>query len=171
MTPGIAAQVLWMAKSDIKDKVVFDLGCGTGRFAIGAAVLGAKEVVGVDIDREALKMAAESAKLIELKSGVPVTKKCKWVQKDVKGLRASCDTVVQFPPFSNDLLFFSKALEISRQVYSVHKATLLTQRQLERLAADYAARIIKYKRFRYYLPWRERGTLGYSIFLVIAKKA
>jgi putative methylase len=170
MTPGIAAEILWLAKGDVRGKVVYDLGCGTGRFAIGAALLGAREVWGVDIDPDALAAAAENAKLIQTKSGRPISQICRWVRQDVRDVRATCDTVVQFPPFGNDRPFFAKALEIARRVYSVHKATPPTQQALERIAADRGARITQYRRFRYYLPWQERGVLGYSIFLVIAKR-
>ena len=46
---------------DIVDKSVLDLGCGTGRLGLGAAFLGAKEVVGIDIDPVAIKTARENA--------------------------------------------------------------------------------------------------------------
>ena len=46
-TPSvIAADVLWNANSigDIKGMKVVDLGCGTGIFAIGSALLGAERI-------------------------------------------------------------------------------------------------------------------------------
>ena len=49
------------ANSDIIGKSVLDLGCGTGRLALGAAFLGADSVVGVDVDRLAIKTARENA--------------------------------------------------------------------------------------------------------------
>jgi putative methylase len=171
ITPGIAAEILWLARQDVKGKVVYDLGTGTGRFAIGAALVGARSVFGVDIDPVALEVARENASFIEMRSGVPVSKICKWVCKDIKELRASCDTVVQFPPFENDMIFFRKALEMARNVYSVHKATITTQQSVEKIVLEQAARISLYRRFRYYLPWRERSTIGYHVFLVVARKS
>ena len=60
-TPSeVAAEMLYLAAyvyNDIMDKTVVELGCGTGRLAIGAALLGAKEVIGVDVNRAAVRMA------------------------------------------------------------------------------------------------------------------
>ena len=39
---------------------MLDLGCGTGRLALGASYLGAKTVVGIDIDKLAIKTAHEN---------------------------------------------------------------------------------------------------------------
>ena len=71
-TPApLAARLLYHAlmKGDIAGKAVCDLGCGTGIIAIGAALLGAERVTGVDIDEGALAVARENADLL----GVEVT--------------------------------------------------------------------------------------------------
>lgn len=124
MTPGdVAAALLHLAyvRGGIKDKVVYDLGCGTGRLAIGAALLGARKVVGVDIDQRALTVAEQNARRV----GVEIT----WVKQDVMKLDASdVDTVIQNPPFGvqkrgADMSFLRKALKLTNEVYSLHKAT------------------------------------------------
>ena len=43
-----------------EDSKVFDIGCGSGILAIAAAKLGAKEVIAVDLDEVAVKVAAEN---------------------------------------------------------------------------------------------------------------
>ncbi|MGL5417160.1 MAG: 50S ribosomal protein L11 methyltransferase [Clostridium sp.] len=43
-----------------KDSVVFDVGCGSGILAIGAAKLGAKKAIGVDLDPVAVESAKEN---------------------------------------------------------------------------------------------------------------
>lgn len=43
-----------------EDSVVFDIGCGSGILGICAAKLGAKEVIGIDIDEVAVKVAKEN---------------------------------------------------------------------------------------------------------------
>ena len=63
-TPSvIAADVLWNAHAigDIEGLKVVDFGCGTGIFAIGAALMGASESVGVDIDDDAVSIAKAQA--------------------------------------------------------------------------------------------------------------
>ena len=42
---------------------VLDVGCGTGILGIGAALLGARRVVGIDVDEPALLLARENARL------------------------------------------------------------------------------------------------------------
>ena len=55
----IAATILWNAfmQGDIKDKVVADLGAGTGVLGLGALALGAKFVFLVELDETALEIA------------------------------------------------------------------------------------------------------------------
>lgn len=48
---------------DVKDKCVLDCGCGTGVLGIGASKLGAKEVVGYDIDEWCADNAKKNAEL------------------------------------------------------------------------------------------------------------
>ena len=66
-----AASILFLVANvfnDVKDKEVLDLGCGTGRLALGAAYLGARNATGVDIDREALKTAIQNSELLNFKA-------------------------------------------------------------------------------------------------------
>ena len=66
-TPApLAARLLYHAlmKGDIEGKTVCDLGCGTGVLAIGAALLGADRVRGVDRDPNAMSGAQENAALL-----------------------------------------------------------------------------------------------------------
>lgn len=60
--PTTALCLNWLDQADVKDKVVIDYGCGSGILAIGAALLGAKKVIGVDTDPQALKATQENAK-------------------------------------------------------------------------------------------------------------
>jgi len=64
-TPAsIVSEILLWANEfdDVYDRTVCDLGCGSGRFAIGAKLLGAKKVIGIDIDSKSIKVAKENAK-------------------------------------------------------------------------------------------------------------
>jgi ribosomal protein L11 methyltransferase len=49
-----------MQKIDLKDKKVLDVGCGSGILGLGAIVLGAREVIMIDNDQSAIKVAREN---------------------------------------------------------------------------------------------------------------
>lgn len=121
-TPAdVAAPLLFEARAlgDIEGRRVVDLGAGTGVLAIGAALLGAREVVGVEVDAAALTVARESAKRL----GAAV----EWVEADVARWRGSADTVVMNPPFGAqtpgaDRAFLEAAFATASTVYVMHHA-------------------------------------------------
>lgn len=131
----VAADILYLAayaNGDIVGKNILDLGCGTGRLALGAVFLGAKSVVGVNIDEAAVVIAAESAENAGLKA---VTN---WVVGDIDAVVGKFDTVVQNPPFGvqtrgADRKFLSKALEVGASVYSLHNHPETDERLIRRL--------------------------------------
>lgn len=122
ITPDTAAEILYLCAytyDDIIDKTIVDLGCGTGRLGIGSALLGAKEAVGIDIDKVATKTALKNAKRLSVKE------KTQWVTTDITTIRGSFDTILENPPFGvqrrkADRKFLAKALEIGKRVYSLH---------------------------------------------------
>ncbi len=126
-TPApLAARLLYHAlmKGDIEGKTVCDLGCGTGVLAIGAALLGADCVKGVDSDPDAVRCAKENAAQL----GVHV----EFIVTDVRdpalpGRIGSCDTVIMNPPFGAqkahaDRPFVDLALCIAPVSYSIFNA-------------------------------------------------
>ncbi len=71
------------------DKKVLDVGCGSGILAIGAALLGSSDVLGVEIDEDAVRVAGEN---IELNK---VGDKVKAVQGDLtKGINFKADVLL-----------------------------------------------------------------------------
>ena len=127
MTPApLAARMLYHAlmKGDIKGKRVCDLGSGTGVLAIGAALLGAESVKGVEKDLNAVVVAQENAALL----GADV----EFITADVldKTLPEKigpCDTIVMNPPFGAqkihaDRPFIDLALTAAPAVYSIFNA-------------------------------------------------
>ena len=127
MTPApLAARMLYHAlmKGDIKGKRVCDLGSGTGVLAIGAALLGAESVKGVEKDLNAVVVAQENAALL----GADV----EFITADVldKTLPEKigpCDTIVMNPPFGAqkihaDRPFIDLALTAAPVVYSIFNA-------------------------------------------------
>jgi putative methylase len=121
-TPAdLAAPLLFEARSlgDIEGKRVVDLGCGTGIFAIGAAILGAADVVGVDVDADVLAVARREASRLGVKVG--------WVEADVRTWRGVADTVIMNPPFGAqqrhaDRPFLDAAMQTATVVYTMHHA-------------------------------------------------
>jgi len=122
LTPaGIAADIIFIAYQfgDIEDKIVFDLGCGTGIFVFGAIIAGAKKVIGFDIDKNSIEQAKKYAKRNNL---------CvKFLVKDVTDIKEKCDTIIMNPPFGAqksdrkaDRKFIEKGFEIASIFYSLH---------------------------------------------------
>jgi putative methylase len=132
-----AAEMLHIAaysNNDIVGRTVLDLGCGTGRLALGAASLGAKWVVGVDIDKAAVRMAVKNSANTGLKGSVD------WIVSDIGAVVGEFDTVLQNPPFGvqkrrADRVFLEKALECGKVVYSLHVHSEKDALPVERLKA------------------------------------
>ncbi|MBS7622950.1 methyltransferase domain-containing protein [Candidatus Bathyarchaeota archaeon] len=119
--PDMAAEILLIAsiRREIAGRSVVDLGCGTGRLAIGARILGAAEVVGVDIDPAAVLRAVENAGRLGVKN-------IEWVVSDIEAVRGPFDIALMNPPFGTrtrhaDRRFLLKALSIAETIYSIHK--------------------------------------------------
>jgi putative methylase len=153
MTPGdVASTLLYLAhaRGDIVDKVVCDLGCGTGRLAIGAALLGAREVIGVDVDEVALEVAARNAR----EAGAKV----EWVKVEVDKFDAkNIDTVIQNPPFGvrrrgADMKFLRKALELAKRVYTLHKATPQNRKFIAARVEEMGGRITDRVELEFHIP-------------------
>jgi putative methylase len=133
----IAANMLYIAaytNDDISGKSVLDLGCGTGRLGLGAAFLGAGEVVGVDIDRLAIKTAHENLKSTGLET-------VQLINSDIASIVGRFDTVVQNPPFGvqtreADRAFIIKALELATAVYSLHNHPEVDERLIKQLKSS-----------------------------------
>jgi putative methylase len=119
----LASEILFTAcyvHDDIQGKRVLDLGMGTGRLALGAAILGADSVVGIDVDRSSLEVASTAGKSF----GVGVD----LVLGDIGTIRGSFDTTLMNPPFGTkvahaDLRFLECALKLANTVYSIHKTS------------------------------------------------
>jgi ribosomal protein L11 methyltransferase len=60
--PTTALCLAWLDSLDLNDKIVIDYGCGSGILAIAALKLGAKRVIGIDIDPQAIQASHDNAK-------------------------------------------------------------------------------------------------------------
>ncbi|MEZ9233597.1 50S ribosomal protein L11 methyltransferase [Vibrio amylolyticus] len=59
--PTTALCLEWLEGLDLSGKTVIDFGCGSGILAIAAIKLGAKKVIGIDIDPQALLASKDNA--------------------------------------------------------------------------------------------------------------
>lgn len=148
-TPArVAAELLLAAHRDgaIAGKSVLDLGCGTGTFAVGAALLGARLATGVDVDPHAVAMAQELA------ADLRVAGSTWFVCADVGDWRSDpghFDTVVMNPPFGAqkgsrhaDRVFYARAAEAVHPYGTVwFLAQERTEGYLGRMAEELGARL------------------------------
>ncbi|HEY6237816.1 MAG TPA: METTL5 family protein, partial [Thermoplasmata archaeon] len=109
---------------DIEGRSLVDLGSGTGVLSLGAALLGAGPVVGVESDEGAVAVARRNAAAL----GADVT----FVLGDVSSYHVPADTVVMNPPFGAqrrhaDRPFWDAALDLARvRVYAFALASSRT---------------------------------------------
>ncbi|KAJ6759426.1 hypothetical protein OIU74_025998 [Salix koriyanagi] len=134
--PHIASRMLYTAENsfgDVNNKIVADFGCGCGTLGAAASLMGAEQVIGIDIDSESLEIASLNAEDLELDIN--------FIQCDIRNLvwrGSNVDTAVMNPPFGTrtkgaDMDFLSVALKIaSRAVYSLHKTS--TREHVKRAA-------------------------------------
>eukprot|EP00755_Sulcionema_specki_P002896 Sspe_Gene.119370::Locus_115121_Transcript_1_1_Confidence_1.000_Length_823::g.119370::m.119370 len=151
--PELAKHMLMTAErtyGDIEGKCVLDLGCGTGMLGIGAGLLEAGSVVGVDVDPDALRVAQENIDEAEVAMDLVRCDVFASRRRAEEGatcdgrlapyggglpFRTAFDTVVLNPPFGAnkdrqakgiDLLFLHTALSLCSAdgaVYSLHKSS------------------------------------------------
>ncbi len=98
----VAVELVFIAgfmHDDLHDRLVVDLGTGTGRLAISALCMGAWRVVGIEIDPDALALAKENA------SAFGLERRLDLVLGDVNALPTIPDnhkggvTIIMNPPF------------------------------------------------------------------------
>ncbi len=123
----IVAELVWLSymRREFVEGRVLDLGCGTGRFSIAAALLGASQVVCLDIDKDAISQVWSMVRNDPYLSSV-----IDVVVSDalLPCLRSVFHVVFQNPPFGIqsrrgiDIEFLKSACKLGKIVYSIHKA-------------------------------------------------
>lgn len=163
-----ASDILYVAHGfgDIAGKRVADLGCGTGIFAIGAALLGAEEVTGIDIDGKAIKLAKEQSNAFGLKN-------ISFHVKDILDFGGAFDTVFQNPPFGSqnkgaDIPFLTKAMEVAQVAYTIHNS--VTSNYIRKKIIDSGSVITFEKNYKFEIRHmfrfhkKERATFEVTMF-------
>lgn len=151
VTPAEAAAAL-LESADrwegLAGRSVLDLGCGTGRLAIGSALLGATPVHGVDVDPTAIEVARKAATT----AGAEVD----FAVGEVRDCADPAELVVMNPPFGAqrrhaDRPFWERALALARR--GVYAFALADSRSfIERQAVARGAAILEVRPVPWALP-------------------
>lgn len=124
--PDLAAHIVHVADlyNDIDNKIIVDLGCGTGMLSLGAALRGPKQVIGIDIDPAPLTTAKQNERRVGAKAEIA------WIRGDATAhplCPSESVTVLMNPPFGAqsgaegiDREFLASVSELATVSYSVH---------------------------------------------------
>jgi putative methylase len=142
--PDIAFEIIKKVNSagNLSGKVA-DLGCGTGRLAIAAAILGAN-VTGFEIDKDAIELAKKYSN----KNNLDIA----WNNQAIENINEIFDTVIMNPPFGSqrpgaDKIFLEKAMNISTHIWTIHLSE--TRKFIEKIIAKNNCEIIELYEFDY----------------------
>jgi len=173
LTPAnIAADIIFIAHqfADINNKIIIDLGCGTGIFSFGAYITGAKKVIGVDIDKDCIEIAKKYAKKIN--------HEISFLVNNVSNFEGECDTILMNPPFgaqkSNiniDRIFIDKGFENASVLYSIHLTKTIPF--IEKLIEVKGGEITFSKKYKFPIKWifdfHKKKVVNYDITLLRIK--
>ncbi len=122
--PNIASELLWKAylEGNISDKIIADLGAGTGILGIGALLLGSRKVFFVEKDNEAIEILRKNLQDFKVPG-----ESFEIELMDISEFTEMVDTVVFNPPFGiqkkySDRPFLEKSVEIGNAIYLIHNA-------------------------------------------------
>ena len=131
--PDIAFEIIKKVNSagNLSGRIA-DLGCGTGRLSIAAAIIGG-EVTGFEIDEEAINIAKEYSRRENLD--------IKWITKPIMN-----------PPFGSqrpgaDRIFLEKAMSIAKNIWTIHLSE--TRKFIEKTVKNNNCQIIELYGFDY----------------------
>jgi putative methylase len=156
----LAAEILNIAylSGHIEDKVILDLGCGSGRLTIGAVLMDAKKVIGVDVDERTIETVKENIKIASNLSNIKIQEKIELFCMDVSKWKRRIDTVIQNPPFGiqklhADRVFLKKALECAKYLYSLHRHYEKSREFLTKFIENNGGKVEKIIKFKFRIPY------------------
>ena len=140
---------------DIENRLLIDLGIGTGMLSIGSCLLNTDYIFGFDCDHDALELCQLNIKNFQLETNIDL------IQMDLRRInlpinlnRIKADTVIMNPPFGTkffsnsfdnqtelcsigiDMQFLQYAKQLTRHsIYSLHKTS--TREHIYKKAHDW----------------------------------
>jgi putative methylase len=141
--------------NDIQNKIVCDLGAGTGRLSIASAYLGANYVFSIDIDGEALNVLLNNTKKSQVDHLISAI--CCHVDAiplRIQDLYEVYEIItIMNPPFGvqtkgADRIFLKNAMAFSEVIYSIHLANTKVQNFIKAYVREFEWQI------DYILPYR-----------------
>lgn len=105
--PTTALCLEWLDGADLEDKLVIDYGCGSGILGIAALLLGAREVIAVDNDPQALLATRDNAGrngIDPARLTVLAPDEVPSVQADVMVANILAEPLIQLAPRLSDLV-------------------------------------------------------------------
>ena len=150
-TPAEAAADLLSALDrllGLSGRSVLDLGCGTGRLAVGAALLGAHPVTGVDVDARLIPIARRAAHDLGADAVFHVADVTEWDR--------GAEVVVMNAPFGAqrrhaDRPFWDRAFSLASTSVGAF-ASSASRTFIARLALDRGAHVIEVEPVPWNLP-------------------
>ncbi len=134
--------ILVLSKTDLTDRNITDLGCGTGRFTLPISKFFQGRVIGVDNDFSAIEHLRVNMKKLHLHVDL-LTSAIEFVE--ATNWKKIFQTTIMNPPFGTqrkgiDQVFLRKALTYSEVVLSLHKTSDKSRNLWKRIASSYRKR-------------------------------
>ena len=130
----VASRMVYLIETEfraIKDKIILDLGCGTGALSLTSSFLEPLIIFSADVDNKVFPVFKRNYSRI--KSYYKEEPFIEFITADAlsisKFFRASFDTIITNPPFGTknnkgiDSSFVASGLEVSNNVFSLHKSS------------------------------------------------
>ena len=124
----------------LSDRIILDLGAGTGRLSLGSLILGASHVFAVEIDSDAIEILKKNAQALTFEDNLTIIQQniedIDAVQRIQERIQQQLHTdsytktdimCIMNPPFGFvkkgiDIRFLEVALSLASIVYSIHAA-------------------------------------------------
>jgi len=145
----IASDILWNAfmLNDIKDKVIADLGAGTGILGIGCIELGCNSVFFLEKDEDAIQI---------LKKNLHNYFNFEIIHTDVINFEQKVDTIIMNPPFGvknrkADKNFVETSFKNGKVIYYIGK--IKSKKFIESISEDFNKKITHF--WEYNMPLKK----------------